>query len=182
MAPGLPEAGETYTFTALNADGTPIPETACSDIYIGGHEPDPPTNVQAEVVETGILVTWDPSPVIPGAFEPNGSLPLGTYSIYLIQEDENLLYGWDHDGRPWPETSYLIPFRRQDFRQQGYPGHGDAGLALEEMDDGVYYLRMDTFSVEPQGRAEPQVGCIAHDPAQYIRIVIEDGQVRVERP
>jgi hypothetical protein len=174
MTQGLPQAGGTYTFTALNADGAPIPGAVDFDLYVGGNEPDPPTNVQAEVVEAGILITWDPSPVIPGAFEPNGSPPFGFYSIYLKQEDGNLLYGWG--GSPMPGPSHLIPFRRQDF------GPGDAGLALEEMDDGVYYLEMHTFSEEPKSRAGQHAECIAHDPAQNIRLVIEGGQVRVEAP
>jgi hypothetical protein len=179
---GLPQAGETYTFTALNADGTPVPGTVCSDTYIGGYEPDPPTNVQAEVVVDGILVTWDPSPIIPGAFDPGGSPPLGSYSICLKQEGGDALYCWNQAGKPLPETSYRIPFRRQDFSQQGYPGHGDAGMALEEMNDGVYYLKIETFSDEPGKRDGAQVECIAYDPAQYVWFVIEGGQVRIERP
>jgi photosystem II stability/assembly factor-like uncharacterized protein len=172
---GLPQAGGTYTFTALDADGAPIPGAVASDVYLGGREPDPPTNVQAEVVEAGILVTWDPSRVIPGSFEPNGSPPLGFYSFY-IREEGQALYGWSNEGRPLPETSYLIPFRRQDF------GPGDAGLALEEIDDGVYYLELHTFSDEPKRRAGQHAECIAYNPAESIRIVIEGGQVHIEEP
>jgi hypothetical protein len=181
MIQGLPQAGETYTFTALNADGTPIPGTVCSDTYIGGYEPDPPTNVQAEVVVDGILVTWDPSPIIPGAFDPGGSPPLGFYSICLKQEGGDTLYCWNHGGRPLPETSYCIPFRRQDFSQDT-PDHGDSGMALEEMTDGAYYLKIETFSVEPKKRAWQHAECMANDPAQYVWFVIEGGQVRIERP
>ena len=176
LTPGLPQAEGTYTFTALDANGTPIPGMVTSNVYIGGYEPDPPNNIQAEVVETGILVTWDPSPVIPGAFEPNGSPPLGWYSILLTQEEGELVYGWEHEHRPLPETTYLIPFRRQDF------GPSDTGLALKEMEDGVYYLELHAFSVAPEGTAGHYVECIAHDPAQNIRIVIEGGQVRIEGP
>jgi hypothetical protein len=169
MSQGLPQAGGAYTFTALDAAGTPIPGVVASNVYLGGYEPDPPTNVQAEVVETGILVTWDPSPVIPGAFEPSGSPSLGWYSLLLTQEGGELVYGWEHEHRPLPETARLVPFRRQDF------GPGDTGLALEEMDDGVYYLELHAFSVAPEGTAGHYVECTTHDPAQNIRIVIEDG-------
>jgi hypothetical protein len=172
---GLPQAGGTYTFTALDANGTPIPGAVASDVYVGGYEPDPPANVRAEVVEAGILVTWDPSPAIPGAFDPSGSPPFGSYSIYLHHEGGELSYGWGHDW-PLPETSHLIPFHRQDFDS------GDLGSALEEMDDGVYYLELDAFSVAPKGTAGQGTECIAHDPAEGFRIVIEEGQVRIEKP
>jgi hypothetical protein len=173
---GLPQAGGTYTFTALDADGTPIPGAVASDFYVGGYEPDPPANVQAEVVEAGILVTWDPSPVIPGAFEPSRSPPFGSYQINLHREEGGMLYGWHHFGKRLSETSHLIPLRRQDF------GSGDKGLALEEMGDGVYLLGLDAFSAEPGGMAGQGHECASNDPAENIRIVIEGGQMRVEKP
>jgi hypothetical protein len=172
---GLPQAGGTYTFTALDADGKPILGLGCTDVYFGGNEPAPPTNVQAEVVEAGILVTWDPSPVIPGAFEPNGSPTIGFYSIYFIREDGEVLYAWNSGQQPMPETSHLIPFRLQDF------GPADAGLALEGMDDGIYYI-MNTFSQGPEGIVGQNAEGVANDPSQNIRIVIESGQMRVEGP
>jgi len=173
---GLAQAGGTYTFTALDADGAPIPGAVASDVYLGGYEPDPPVNIQAEVIEAGLLVTWDPSPVIPGAFDPSRSPPLGSYQITLYQEEVGTLHGWHHFGRPLPETSHLVPFRRQDF------GPGDLGLALEEMDDGIYFLSLDAFSAAPEGTAGQGHECAAIDPAENIQIVIEGGQVRVEKP
>jgi hypothetical protein len=171
---GLPQAGGTYTFTALNADSTPIPGVVVTDVYLGRYEPDPPINIQAEVVEGGVLVTWDPPPVIPDAFEPSKSPPLGFYQITLFGEEAGMVYGWNQAGRSLPETSHLIPFRRQDF------GLGDRGLALEEMDDGVYYLSLDAFSAAPEGMAGQGLECAAVDPAENIQIVIEGGQVRIE--
>jgi hypothetical protein len=147
-----------------------------SDVYVGGYEPDPPANVQAEVVETGVLVTWQPSPVVPGAFDPSRSPPPGFYQITLFGEEVGMMYGWNHSGRPLPETSHLIPFRRQDF------GPGDLGLALEEMDDGVYSLSLDAFSAAPEGTAGQGLECSATDPAENIQIVIEGGQMWVEKP
>jgi len=174
---GLPQAGGTYTFTALDADGTPIPGAVASDVYLGGYEPDPPGNVQAEVVEAGILVTWNPCPVIPGAFNPSRSPPLGNYDVVLQGEGAGMMHGWARRGRPLPQTSCLIPFRRQDF------GPSDRGLALEEMDDGVYYLTLHAFSDAPEGTAGQGLDCEAvDDPVEWIRIVIEGGQVRVEAP
>jgi hypothetical protein len=171
----LPQAGGTYTFTALDADGVPIPGAVASDVYVGGHEPDPPANIRAEVIEDGVLVTWDPSPVIPGAFDPGGSPPRGFYQMSLGGE-EGMPFGWNSVEMQLPETSHLIPLRREDF------GPGDRGLALEEMDDGVYYLGVSAFSVAPDGTAGRVLECEVQDPAEEIQIVIEGGQIRVEEP
>jgi hypothetical protein len=90
--------------------------------------------------------------------------------------EDGMSFGWNSVEMSLPETSHLIPLRRQDF------GPGDRGLALEEMDDGVYDLWVDAFSVAPEGTAGRGLECEAHDPAEHIQIVIEGGQVRVEGP
>lgn len=178
---GLPQAGGTYTFTALTAEDTPIPGAEVEDVYVGGYEPDPPANVRAEVVadidpasEDGILVSWDPSPVIPGGFDPGGSPPRGFYQIMLSGED-GMAFGWSHPGRPLGETSHLIPRRRQDF------GPGDRGMALEEMEDGDYSLIVAAFSWAPDGATAGANECSAL-PGEDIRVVIRGGQVDVVGP
>jgi hypothetical protein len=170
---GLPQAGGTYTFTVLDIDGVPIPGAVATDIYRGGYEPDPPANVRADVIEAGVLVAWDPSPVIPGAFDPKVSL--GFYQIDLHREGMHL-YGWNNAGRPLPETSHLIPFHSYDF------GPGDRGLGLREMDDGTYSLSLSANTWAPEGTSGHDMECTARDPAEIILIVIEGDQVRVEAP
>jgi hypothetical protein len=172
----LPKAGSAFTLTALDANGTPIPGGVCEDVYLGGYEPDPPANVRAEVVEAGLLITWDPSPTIPGGFDPSQSPPLGYYQISLSSEGQGTTYGWNHIDRSLPETFHLIPFRRQDF------GPGDRGMALEEMKDGVYWLQVDAFAVAPPDMAGHGNECSATDPGQGLQIIIEGDQVRIERP
>jgi Tol biopolymer transport system component len=174
---GLPQAGGTYTCVALDASGAPMPGGEASDVYVGGYEPDPPANVRAEVVEDGILVTWDPSPTIPGGFDPGGVPPFGAYYIVLDRADREegvVSYQWNQMGAPLTETSHLIPFRREHFVL------GDDGLALEEMDDGLYYLDVGAFSVAPEGTTGEGAECSASDPAETVSIVIEEGQVRME--
>ena len=154
-----------------------MPGGEASDVYLGGYEPDPPANVMAEVVEDGILVTWDPSPTIPGGFDPGGVPPLGSYYIVLDREDREegmASYQWSQMGASLTETSHLIPFRREHF------AFGDEGLALEEMDDGFYYLQLTAFSLAPVGTAGQGVECSATDPAEEVSIVIEAGQVRIK--
>jgi hypothetical protein len=147
------------------------------DIYVAGYEPDPPANVQARVAEAGILVTWQPSSAIPGAFDPMGSPPLGYYDILIRGQEAGRVYGWAQRDRPLSEASYLVPFHRQDF------GPGDLGLALEEMDDGVYYLDLSAVSESPKGTAGQGTECEVIDySGEELRLVIEGGQVRVEAP
>lgn len=166
---GMPLAGGTYTFTALDAKGAPIPGEVTSDVYIGGYEVNPPSNIHAEIVETGILITWDVLPVIPGAFDPSGSPSIGHYHIPINRETGEKLYSWSGS-----ETSHLIPFSRQDL------GPHDVGLALEDMGDGIYNLGVHAASYAPKGTAGYGIECQAFDPAGIIRFVIEGGQIRIE--
>jgi hypothetical protein len=173
---GMPQAGGTYTFVALDAGGRPIPDTTASDVYVGGYELDPPTNVRAKVTAAGVLVTWDPSPVIPGGFDPGGTPPLGYYQMDLSAEGRGMEYGWHHAGMPLAETAHLIPLQREDF------GPTDIGLALKELEDGVYTLRISAFSVAPEGTAGQNHECAASDPAQELRVILTQGRIRIEKP
>jgi hypothetical protein len=177
MVMGLPQIGGTYTCTALDTAGNPIPGAVAFDVYVGSNEPDPPTNVRAEVVKAGVLVTWEPSPAIPGAFDPSGSPPIGHYVVFLFREDKGgeLVYGWN-SGISLPETSHLIPLHRQDFVPD------DAGLALEELDDGVYRIEMYTRSMAPEGTSGQRDECWAKNSSLNITLIIKEGQVQVEAP
>jgi hypothetical protein len=174
--PGLPEAGGTYVFTALDADGIPIPGAVASDVYLGAHEPDPPSNVQARVVEDGILVTWDPSPIIPGAFDSGAPPPIGFYGLNLWDAGGEVLYSWISDWESQAETSHLVPFRRQDFMP------GASGLALEELEGRTFRISMDTLSYAPEEAAGHGLECEAWDPTEEIWIAIKEGQVQIENP
>jgi hypothetical protein len=173
--PGLPQAGGIYTFIALDADGVPIPGAVATDVYVGGYELDPPGNIRAELVENGILVTWDTPPVIPGAFDPSASPPLGNYLISIAPEGGEPVCGWVSVGLRLRETSHLIRLHRQDF------GPGDKGQALARLNDGVYYLRMSATSVPPLRTAGHGRECLALA-TESIRIVIQGDRVRIETP
>jgi hypothetical protein len=172
--PGLPQAGGTYVFTALDADGAPLPGAVVSDVYLGYHEPDPPSNVQARVVEDGILVTWDPSPIIPGAFDPGASPPIGFYSLTLWDAEGEVLYNWISDWESQLETSHLVPFLRQDFAP------GASGLALEELEGKTIRISMNAVSSAPEDAAGHGLECEAQDPEEGIWVVIQEGQVQIE--
>lgn len=171
--PGLPQAEGTYLFTAHNAAGAPIPGAAAADVYLGGNEPHPPTNVRAELVDAGVLIRWDPSPVIPGAFDPGSTSPVGFYQMNLSAEEGGSVYGWNYFDT-LPETEHLIPYQPEDFTD------GDRGQALRTLDDGTYTLSMDAFSTAPEGSNGHANECSAHDPAEAIEIIIEAGEIRLE--
>ena len=171
---GLPQAGGSYACTALDAGGTPVAGGMSSEVYVGGYEPGPPSNVEAEVVEGGLLVSWDAPPLLPGAFEPGASPPVGFYQISFSQEEGETVYGWNNVGYSLTETSHLIPFHRRDF------GPGDRGEGLKEIPDGVYFLTVEAFSLAPAGTPGSTNECSAHDPAEDVHVVVESGQVRVE--
>jgi hypothetical protein len=172
--PGLPQVGGTYIFTTLDADGVPIPGAVASDVYLGGYEPDPPANVQAEVVKDGILVTWDPSPIISGAFDPGASPPVGFYQLTLWDAEGETLYSWG--GGSQPKTAHLVPLRRQDFAP------GASGLALQELEGKTFRISIDAFSSAPEETAGHGLECQAQDPEEGIRVVVKEGQVQIKEP
>jgi hypothetical protein len=81
--PGMPVAGGEYVFTGLDVAGKPIPGATNSDIWVGVEPPDPPTSVQAQVTEDGLLVSRDESRAIPGSFEPAAQPQLGSYQLWI---------------------------------------------------------------------------------------------------
>jgi hypothetical protein len=172
---GVPEVGKPYTCTALTAGGVPIPGAVAYDVYLGGKEPDPPTQVRAEVIADGVQIAWSPSPIIAGAFDPGGSPQIGYYVIFLYGEKGELLYGWT-GGVSSSAPSHLIPLHRQDL------GPDDAGQALEGLSDGAYRVDVNARSVAAFGIARRNDECISKDSAQDIQVIIEKGQVRAEAP
>lgn len=168
--PGMPIAGGTYTFTALDAAGSPIPGVAATDVWVGVEAPDPPTNVIASVVADGILITWDDVPVIPGSFEPASDPQLGFYQIGIDSDDGESVYG--ANGISF--SSHLVPKDKGDF----VPGQ-DHGLSLDEMADGSYNLGTCVHSVAPEGSAGHGFEYNNSDPGQHIGFGIEGGVITI---
>ena len=167
---GLPLTSEIYTFTALDIIGNPIAGVQNTDIYVGGNEPDPPTNISASVTSDGILVTWDPVAEIPGSFEPEADPPLGFYQIELRPvEGGKMPYG----ANGIQSTSHLIPMSRDDF------GDNDFGSSLNELDDGVYSFDVISFSVAPIDSAGGGLECQSRDQAESVFFEIENGTITI---
>ena len=167
--PGMPIAGGEYIFTGLDVAGEPIPGATNTDIWVGVEPPDPPTNVQAEVIEDGILVSWDESPIIPGSFEPAAEPQLGFYqlSIQKIGTDEPV-YG----ASGICVSPHLIPQDRADFIAEK-----DHGLSLGEMEDGTYCLGTCVHSIAPEGSLGKGFEYNSTDVDQGIIFTIEDGEI-----
>ena len=173
--PGMPLAGGEYVFTALNAAGEPVPGARNADIWIGVDPPNPPTNVRGEVVEDGILVSWDESPIIPGSFDPAAEPPLGFYELWIVRidkrEDESI-YGTSGIFAP----SCLVPQDKTEFTEGQ-----DWGLSLGEMEDGTYLLSVNAHSMAPPGSLGKGFEYCNFDPGQSIVFAIEDGEITLKQ-
>jgi|GEM_PF-2120611 len=171
-APGMPIAGGTYTFTALDVVGNPIPGVQATDIWVGVEPASPPANVDAVVTAEGILLSWDESPVITGSFDPASGLGFYQLTLYRVQPDGS----WGEDvfgvGGIY-SLSHLIPMDKSDFVQ------GDLGLALNEMGDGVYAISSCVHSVTPAGSAGHGFEYNNTNPDETVYFEIEDGAITI---
>ena len=170
--PGMPIAGGEYVFTGLDVTGEPIPGATDTDIWVAIDPPDPPTNVQAEVIGDGILVSWDESPTIPGSFEPAAEPQLGFYQLGISRIDaDELVYGANFISA----SPHLVPRSRADFIEGT-----DHGLSLSEMADGTYYLGASVLSGAPAGSLGKGLEYNSTEIDQGIIFTIQNGQITIE--
>jgi len=167
--PGMPIAGGEYIFTGLDEAGKPIPGAINTDIWVGVEPPDPPTNVRAEVIEDGILVSWDESPIIPGSFEPTAEPPLGFYQLGIREmgTDESV-----YMANQISASTHLIPQDKIDFITEK-----DHGLSLGEMEDGTYCIGASVHSMAPEGSLGKVFEYNNTDTDQGIIFTIQDGEI-----
>ena len=169
--PGMPIAGGEYIFTALDATGEPIPGARNTDIWVGVEPPDPPTNVRAEVIEDGILVSWDESPIIPGSFEPAAEPQLGFYLLWISRvETGESVYGTNLMS----VSSHLIPQDKANFIEGE-----EQGLSLSEMGDGAYWFSVSVHSMAPEGSLGKGFEYNNSDPGQNIIFTIQEGEITI---
>lgn len=170
--PGMPIAGGEYVFTGLDVAGQPIPGATSTDVWVGVDPPDPPTNVQAEMIEDGILVSWDESPPIPGSFDPAAEPALGFYQLWINRvETGRSVYGAvDISASP-----HLIPLDRANFVEGE-----DRGLSLGEMEDGVYIIGSAALSIAPAGSSGDGFEYNSSDLGQAVTFIIQDGEIIIQ--
>jgi hypothetical protein len=169
--PGMPIAGGEYIFTGLDVTGEPIPGAINTDIWVGVEPPDPPTNLRAEVIEDGILVSWDESPIIPDSFEPAAEPQLGFYQLGISRiETGELVYGANQISA----SPHLIPQNKADFVEGG-----DHGLSLSEMEDGTYYLGACVLSMAPAGSLGKALEYNSTDVDQGIIFTIQNEEITI---
>jgi hypothetical protein len=167
--PGMPPAGGEYVFTGLDVTGQPIPGATNTDIWVGVDAPDPPTDLTAEVIEDGILVSWDESPIILDSFEPSAEPQLGFYQLGISRIDtDEFVYGANQISA----SPHLIPQSKSDFI-----GGADHGLSLSEMEDGAYYLGAAVHSMAPAGSSGKGLEYNSTDVDQGIVFTIQDGEI-----
>lgn len=148
---GLPVAGGTYTFDALDVAGNPIPGVQNTDIWLGPPTvppPDPPIHTLASLVaapKPGIFVTWDAVTPVPGSFEPP---TIGDYRIEVCDHSNNVLV-YAATGIGSGPLSHLVPRLKADFISGM-----DRGASLEEFATGrTYRLMVLARSLAPVGSA-----------------------------
>ena len=169
--PGMPPAGGEYVFTGLDVTGEPIPGATDTDIWVGVEPPDPPTNLRAEVIEDGILVSWDESPIIPDSFEPAAEPQLGFYGLGISRiETDELVYGASQISA----SPHLIPQNKADFIEGA-----DHGLSLSEMADGAYYLGAGVHSIAPESSLGKAFEYNSTDVDQGIVFTIQNGEITI---
>jgi len=165
--PGLPVAGGTYVFTALDIIGNPIPGVEATDVWVGVPPPPPPTNTMATWVESptaGIMASWDPISAIPGSFEPPY---IGCYELEVYDANWTEIY-----AASTGVSSHLVPNSTADFIT-----NVDRGASLEEMANGTYRLNYQIFTVAPAGSAGKGMEYIARDYAQSWWFEVSGGTV-----
>ncbi|MFW6102301.1 MAG: FecR family protein [Chloroflexota bacterium] len=168
---GMPIAGGEYIFTGLDATGETIPGARNTDIWVGVEPPDPPTNVRAELIEDGILVSWDESPIIPGSFEPTAEPQLGFYQLWINRvETGEVIYG----ANLISASSHLVPNDRAGFIEGR-----DWGLSLSEMENGAYSIGACAHSIAPEGSSGKGFECVSSNINQAIIFTIQDGEITI---
>jgi hypothetical protein len=169
--PGMPIAGGEYVFTGLDVTGEPIPGASNTDIWVGVEPPDPPTNLRAQVIDDGILVSWGESPIVPGSFEPAAEPQLGFYQLGIsrIETDESVYGASGISASP-----HLIPQDKADFTEGK-----DLGLSLSEMEDGTYRLGACVHSIAPEGSLGNGFEYNNTDLDQNITFTIQDGEITI---
>jgi len=169
--PGMPIAGGEYIFTGLNVAGEPIPGARNTDIWVGVEPPGPPTHVRADIIEDGILVSWDESPIIPGSFEPTAEPQLGFYQLWINRVGtKESVYG----ANGISASPHLIPQDKASFVEGK-----DYGLSLSDMEDGTYCLGASVHSVAPEGSLGKGFEYDNTDLAQSIIFTIQDGEITI---
>ena len=167
---GLAINGGIYTFVALDILGNPIAGVMNTDVYVGGNEPDPPSNVSATVTSDGIQVTWAPVAEIPGSFQPGASPPLGFYQIELGEVGGGeILFG----ANLIHETSHLIPKSKFNFLPNDY------GFSLNELGNGIYRFSVISLSIAPNGSVGKGIECQSRDSDESVTFQIEDGIISI---
>lgn len=152
---GEPISGQAYTLTLLDALGNPIPGATKSDTWTGCFII-PPTNLLAmQQLNQDIHLAWDPVPTAPGFDPANG---VGFYQIG-INPSPSFPNALSYGSNLIRSTYHIIPW--QDFvpGTAGVPDGFNLGVGINELPDGYYQIRLDSYSVAPPGSPGTGLEC-----------------------
>ncbi len=100
-----------------------------------------------------------------GSFEPENNI--GWYQMEIYNSENKMMY-----GAHAIVSEHLIPQNREDFLNEG-----DWGLALSEMEDGVYTLNVNVHSIAPDGSGGLGIEYSSRDPNEFITFSISNGDI-----
>lgn len=149
---GEPVSGQAYTHTLLDALGNPIPGTTKTDVWTECTIT-PPTNLQgSQQQDLDIYLDWDPVSNAAGFDPANG---IGFYQIG-IDPSPPLPDALSYGSNLISSTFHIIPWKDFEPGTVGVPDGFNLGVGLNQLPDGRYQIRTDSYSVVPQG--SPGVG------------------------
>ncbi|MBM3957778.1 MAG: hypothetical protein FJ313_06985, partial [Gemmatimonadetes bacterium] len=129
-----------YVFAGLDAAGVPIPGIEAAVSVAGSRPPDPPAGVSVWASPEGLMVTWQPVPVVPGTFDPDRGI--GFYQLTVLQPEAAIMvYG----AGQMRGTSHLVPRTRGEFSPNSL------GSPIQEWPDGTYHLFVVANAEENEG-------------------------------
>jgi hypothetical protein len=161
----LPTKYQPYVFMPLDAAGNPIPGIQATDDWQCNTPPIPPSNLQAQMLSTGLMISWDQVPSIEGTFNPEQRL--GFYQLAISEvlpqgQSGKSIYG----TMPLQTTNHIAPLNQM--------GPSDLGVPLSEFSDGTYMIMVTAFSVSTDNHT---LEYSSRDPIQALMFQIVNGQI-----
>jgi hypothetical protein len=174
--PGDAVSGEGYTFTLLDPLGNPIPGMSDTDIWTACL-PAPPRNLEANMVDLNIDLSWNAVSVEPG-FDPGNQI--GSYQVWInpLPAGGPFVYGANFVS----STRHLIPWNDFGGHAAGNPDGFDNGAGLSELDNGDYEIGGDSISVPAPGNPGHGIECVVRDFAEKLFFTKFDSDISFFTP
>jgi hypothetical protein len=161
----------------LDALGNPIPGTTKTDVWTECTIT-PPTNLQGVQQENlDIDLAWDPVPNAAGFDPANG---IGFYQIG-IEPSLSLPDALSYGSNLISSTNHIIPWQDFEPGSVGDPDGFNLGVGLNQLPDGRYQIRTDSYSVVPPGSPGVGLECETVDFGEALYFEKNDDSITFEQ-